>query len=124
MNTRYLELQYNAFDQELKCDSCKQRFGEHCGAYCPEGLGSGFTTSLRPAGSFKVAKPFKIVKPSKPKSRVAIAKDFQRQIAKLEAEQAKLYKQALRTLKIKDTGYSWDYFYNDMQGYSSFLESL
>lgn len=60
----------------------------------------------------------------KTKTKAQIAKRFQRQIAKLEAEQAKLYKQALRALKIKDTGYSFDYFMNDMQGYSSFLESL
>ena len=60
----------------------------------------------------------------KTETKAQIAKRFQRQIAKLEAEQAKLYKQALRTLKIKDTGYSWDYFYNDQQGCSSFLEGL
>ena len=30
----------------------------------------------------------------------------------------------MRTLKIKDTDYSWDYFYNNMSGYSSFLEGL
>lgn len=58
------------------------------------------------------------------KTRMQIAKDFQAQIAKLEAEQEKLYKKALRTLQIKDTGYSWDYFYNNISGYSSFLEEL
>ncbi len=57
-------------------------------------------------------------------SKAEIAKDFQKQIAKLEAEQEKLYKKALHTLKVEDTGYSWDYFFNNMPGYSSFLEGL
>ncbi len=60
----------------------------------------------------------------KTKTKAQIAKDFQRQIAKLEAEQAKLYKQALRTLKMPDTAIAFDYFYNDPQGYNTFLEGL
>ena len=51
--------------------------------------------------------------PSKPKSRQQLAKEYQRQIAKLQREREKLYKQALRALKVKDDGYAYDYLMND-----------
>ena len=56
--------------------------------------------------------------------RVAIAKEFQRQIAKLQREREKLFKKAVRTLKVVNDNYAWDYFMNDQCGYSTFLERL
>lgn len=58
------------------------------------------------------------------KTKVQLAKECQLQIAKLKDEQDKLYAKALRTLKIKDTIEAWDWFFNDQQGHSSFLEGL
>jgi mRNA-degrading endonuclease RelE of RelBE toxin-antitoxin system len=60
----------------------------------------------------------------KPKTRVAVAKDFQKQIYKLEREQERLYKKALRTLKMLDTNMAFDYFYNNQTGYNEFEEGL
>ncbi len=62
--------------------------------------------------------------PSKPKSRQQLAKEYQRQIAKLQREREKLYKQALRALKVEDDGYAYDYLMNDQGGHSTFLEGL
>lgn len=59
-----------------------------------------------------------------PKTRLAIAKGYQREIAKLQKEREKLYKKALRELKVKDDNYAWDYLFNDQQGTSRFLEGL
>jgi mRNA-degrading endonuclease RelE of RelBE toxin-antitoxin system len=60
----------------------------------------------------------------KPKTRVAVAKDFQKQIYKLEREQDRLYKRALRTLRVPDTAAAFDYFYNNQTGYNEFEEGL
>jgi len=62
--------------------------------------------------------------PSKPKSRQQLAKEYQREIARLQRAREKLYKQALRALKVKDDGYAYDYLMNDQCGYSFFLEGL
>ena len=57
-------------------------------------------------------------------TRVQIAKDYQKQIAKLEREQNKLYAKAIKTLKVPDTTNAFDWFYNDQQGFSTFLGGL
>ena len=56
------------------------------------------------------------------KSPLAIARAFKKEIAKLEAQQVKLYFKAIRSLKIEDTGSSFDYFYNNSVGYIAFEE--
>ena len=60
----------------------------------------------------------------KKKSRLATAREYQRQIAKLQHERERLYKQALRELKLEDTNLAFDWFFNDQQGHNSFTESL
>jgi hypothetical protein len=61
---------------------------------------------------------------NKPKSRVAIAKDFQRHISNLQRERGRLYTKALRALKVTDTAAAFVYFFNDQQGHCGFLETL
>jgi hypothetical protein len=60
----------------------------------------------------------------KTKSRLAIAKEYQRQIAKLQRERERLYRKAVRTLKFADTNQAFDWFFNDQQGTGGFLEVL
>lgn len=55
------------------------------------------------------------------KSRLAIARQYQRLIAKLQREREKLYAKALRELKMQDTNLAFDWFFNDQQGKSEFL---
>lgn len=57
-------------------------------------------------------------------TRLSIAKQYQREIAKLQRERERLYKQALRELKLEDTNLAFDWFFNDQQGHNSFTESL
>jgi len=54
------------------------------------------------------------------RSRLAIAKEYQRQIAKLQREREKLYARALRELKMKDNNLTFDWFFNDQQGKGEF----
>jgi hypothetical protein len=54
-------------------------------------------------------------------SRLSLAKAYQKQIADLEKEQEKLYKKALKALKLEDTTSAFDWFYNDQVGCSSFV---
>jgi hypothetical protein len=56
--------------------------------------------------------------------RVMVARQFKQRIAKLQHEREKLFKQALRKLKIPDTNLAWDYFMNDLVGYSSLEEGM
>lgn len=60
----------------------------------------------------------------KPKTRVSVAKDFQKQIYNLEEAQYRLYNKAIKTLKVADTLDAYDYFYNGPGGYNTFLEKL
>lgn len=59
-----------------------------------------------------------------PTTRLKLAKQYQRKIAKLQRERERLYKQALRELKLLDTTLAFDWFFNDQQGHNSFTESL
>ena len=63
------------------------------------------------------------VTPAK-RSRLAIAKDFQRQIAKLQREREKLYAKALRELDMVDRSLTWDWFFNDQSGHGEFVGVL
>ena len=58
------------------------------------------------------------------RSKAEIARDYQKQIAELEAMQEKLYRKALRALKVPDTAQAFDFMYNNQNGYSSWLEGL
>lgn len=58
------------------------------------------------------------------KNPLAVARDFQRQIAKLQAERERLYRKALRALKVEDNNAAWDYLMGNQCGYNStFKES-
>lgn len=64
------------------------------------------------------------VVPKRTKSRLAIAKGYQREIAKLQKEREKLYAKALKELKIADTHWAWDWFFNDQQGQGVFTTEV
>ena len=51
--------------------------------------------------------------------KLKIARQFKKKIADLEKQQDKLFKQAMRTLKIKDDPDSWafEYFFNEDTDY-------
>lgn len=57
----------------------------------------------------------------RPRSRLVIARQYQRLIAKLQREREKLYAKALRELKMQDTNLSFDWFFNDQQGRGEFV---
>jgi len=58
------------------------------------------------------------------KSRVVVAKEYQRQIAKLQAERERLYARALKALKVPDDNQAWDFLMGNQGGYNVFLEKL
>lgn len=66
---------------------------------------------------------WKEITPAK-RTRLAVAKDYQKQIAKLQREREKLYAKALKELKINDTNLSFDWFFNDQSGIGEFVEKL
>ena len=53
-------------------------------------------------------------------TRLQIAKQYQRKIAGLQKERDKLYAKALKELKIADTHWAFDWFFNDQQGQGAF----
>jgi hypothetical protein len=58
------------------------------------------------------------------KTRVKIAQEFRAKIARLSAEQDKLYHRAIKALNVSDTTQAWDYLRGNTCGYSSFEELL
>lgn len=60
----------------------------------------------------------------KTKNRLAVAREYQRQIAKLQAEREKLYRKALRELCMSDTNLAFDWFFNNPSGYGEFVEVI
>ena len=54
-------------------------------------------------------------------TRLQVAKEYQRSIAKLQRERERLYAKALRELKVHDTNLAFDWFFNDQQGQGEFL---
>jgi hypothetical protein len=58
------------------------------------------------------------------KNPIVVAREYKRQIAKMQAKIDKLYYKALRTLGVSDGCDSWVYFRHDQQGFSSFEERL
>lgn len=56
--------------------------------------------------------------------RVAIARRYKKQMAKLQRERDRLYAKALKEVGRPDTTNAYDYFYNDQVGFSSFEEDL
>jgi hypothetical protein len=107
----FKKLAEDAFPIEQLCLRCGERFGSHCGATCPD-QGSG-------TGGWTIEVP-----DVQPVSRLAIARDFQKQIAKLQTEREKLYAKAIKKLKLKDNSEVFDWFFNDQQGTSKFVEGL
>ena len=57
-------------------------------------------------------------------TRLQVAKEYQRSIAKLQRERERLYVKALRELKVHDTNLAFDWFFNDQQGQGEFLGML
>lgn len=57
-------------------------------------------------------------------TRLQIAKDYQRRIAKLQREREKLYAKALRELNMVDRSLTWDWFFNDQSGHGEFVGVL
>ena len=57
-------------------------------------------------------------------TRLQVAKEYQRSIAKLQRERERLYAKALRELKTLDTNLAFDWFFNDQQGQGEFLGML
>lgn len=55
-------------------------------------------------------------------TRMKVARAYQKQIAKLQREREKLYRKALRELKVQDNNDAWYWFFNDQQGISFFAE--
>jgi len=61
----------------------------------------------------------------KSKSRVVMAQGFRRAINQLKSQQDKIYRQALKSLKVADTSITFDYFFNQPnEGFSSFEQFL
>ena len=57
-------------------------------------------------------------------TRLQTAREFQREIAYLQRERDKIYKKALKELKIADTNLAWNWFFNDQQGKGEFTGVL
>jgi hypothetical protein len=58
------------------------------------------------------------------KNPLMVAREYRRQIAKLQAEREHLYLKALVALKVVDDNYAWDYLMDNQCGFSTFEERL
>ena len=58
------------------------------------------------------------------RTRLQVAREYRRQIAKLQAEREQLYLKALVALKVVDDNYAWDYLMDNQCGFSTFEERL